>query len=78
MYAFRYVWGGPAYVGVMAQDLLVARPEAVIVTDSGYLMVDYDLIDVKMMTLTDYRKRERRLAAQCGSTVDRSKQGCLA
>jgi hypothetical protein len=54
IYQFRYVWGGPVYVGVMAQDLLEAQPEAVIVTDSGYLMVDYDLIDVKMMTLANY------------------------
>ncbi|GLS21643.1 hypothetical protein GCM10007874_46600 [Labrys miyagiensis] len=54
IYQFRYVWGGPIYVGVMAQDLLETRPEAVIVTDSGYLMVDYDLIDVRMMTLANY------------------------
>ncbi len=59
IYQFRYVWGGPAYVGVMAQDLLETRPEAVIVTDSGYLMVDYDRIDVKMMTLADYEMSAR-------------------
>jgi hypothetical protein len=52
--AFRYVWGGPMFVGVIAQDLLASRPEAVIATHGGYLMVDYDLIDVKMMTLDDY------------------------
>ncbi|WP_204325074.1 hypothetical protein, partial [Stenotrophomonas maltophilia] len=50
IYAFDYVWGGPRYVGVMAQDLLLTRPEAVIATDSGYLMVDYDMIDVRMTT----------------------------
>lgn len=54
IYQFRYVWGGPTYVGVMAQDLLETRPEAILVTESGYLMVDYDRIDVKMMTLADY------------------------
>jgi hypothetical protein len=33
---------------------LLSRPDAVIETESGYLMVDYDKIDVKMMTLEDY------------------------
>lgn len=54
IYSFRYVWGGPTFVGVMAQDLLESRPEAVIETESGYFMVDYDKIDVKMMTLEEY------------------------
>ncbi len=38
----------------MAQELLATRPEAVMVTPSGYMMVDYDLIDVKQMTLEAY------------------------
>jgi hypothetical protein len=38
----------------MAQDLLARRPEAVIVSHGGYLMVDYALIDVKMVTLDEY------------------------
>jgi hypothetical protein len=38
----------------MAQDLLIFRPGAVVASDSGYLMVDYDQIDVKMMTLQAY------------------------
>jgi hypothetical protein len=54
VYAFTYIWGGPEMVGVMAQDLLLVRPDAVIVAGSGYLMVDYDKIDVNMMTLHDY------------------------
>jgi hypothetical protein len=35
----------------MAQDLLRLRPDAIIVDSSGYLRVDYDLIDVKMSRL---------------------------
>ena len=61
IYSFRYIWGGPTYVGVMAQDLLAARPDAVIVTESGYLMVDYDRIDVKMMALADYDMSEHQV-----------------
>lgn len=44
IYAWRYIWGGPMHVGVMAQDMLALRPEAVIVTPSGYLAVDYGRI----------------------------------
>ena len=48
IYAFQYVWGGPRYIGVMAQDLLKLRPDAVILDESGYFKVDYSLIDVEM------------------------------
>jgi hypothetical protein len=54
IYSFRYVWGGPIFVGVMAQDLVAMRPEAVIEDESGYLMVDYDKIDVKMTSLDSH------------------------
>jgi hypothetical protein len=62
IYQFRYIWGGPAFVGVMAQDLLETHPEAVILTESGYYMVDYDRIDVKMMTLAEYKTSVLRVA----------------
>ena len=42
------------FVGVMAQELIASRPEAVIVSHGGYLMVDYSMIDVRMMTLEEY------------------------
>jgi hypothetical protein len=48
IYAFQYVWGGPRYIGVMAQDLLKLRPDAVIPDESGYFRVDYSRIDVTM------------------------------
>jgi len=54
LYSFQYVWGGPFYVGVIAQDLLSTCPEAVIETPSGFLMVDYDRLDFRMMTLSDW------------------------
>jgi hypothetical protein len=55
IYAFQYVWGGPRYIGVMAQDLLTLRPDAVVLDESGYYKVDYSRIDVEM--------REEPLAA---------------
>jgi uncharacterized caspase-like protein len=51
IYAFEYIWGGPTYVGVIAQELLLTRPDAVIATDSGYLKVDYNKIDVAMVEI---------------------------
>ena len=39
-YIFDYVWGERG-IGVMAQELLSVKPEAVLVHPSGYLMVDY-------------------------------------
>ena len=41
LYAFRYLWDRVVRFGVMAQDVLAVKPEAVIPTPSGYLMVDY-------------------------------------
>jgi hypothetical protein len=37
LYAYRYIWGGPVHIGVMADEV----PEAAMMTDSGYLAVDY-------------------------------------
>lgn len=46
-YGFRYIWedkSSPLNYGVMAQDLLELKPEAVSVDESGYYKVDYSLI----------------------------------
>lgn len=46
-YGFRYIWednSSPLNYGVMAQDLLDLKPEAVSVDESGYYKVDYSLI----------------------------------
>lgn len=37
VYSYRYIWGGPVHIGVMAQDV----PHAAVRHESGYLMVDY-------------------------------------
>lgn len=40
LYSYRYVWGGPKQVGVMAQEVLSINPGAV-VNVGGWLAVDY-------------------------------------
>lgn len=45
-YGFRYIWESstsPLRHGLMAQDMLKLRPETVVMDESGYMAVDYDL-----------------------------------
>jgi hypothetical protein len=44
VYTFRYKSGGPAQMGVMAQDLLKTRPNAVSVGADGFMLVDYSQV----------------------------------
>jgi hypothetical protein len=41
IYSYKYRSGGPTELGLMAQDVAKKKPEAVAVTPSGYLAVDY-------------------------------------
>jgi hypothetical protein len=47
VYRFEYVWARAPSVGVMAQDLLKSRPDAVHKTELGFYVVDYSQIDVE-------------------------------
>lgn len=40
VYEYNYVWGGPRYRGVMAQEVMKINPDAVVEID-GYLAVNY-------------------------------------
>jgi hypothetical protein len=53
LYKFQYIGedNGNTYVGVMAQDVLSSHPEAVIQNESGFYMVLYDKLGLKMVTL---------------------------
>lgn len=44
IYSYRMKWGGPTQLGVMAQEVEQARPDAVHTHSSGYRMVDYDKV----------------------------------
>ena len=54
LYSFQYVWGGPLFVGVIAQEIMTICPEAVIEGPGGYLRVDYDKLGMRMMTLDEW------------------------
>lgn len=48
LYTFRYVGGTTVYRGVMAQDVLAYRPDAVVTLPGGWLAVDYGKLGMDM------------------------------
>jgi hypothetical protein len=44
LYYYRYVWDNVLRIGVMAQDVLKVKPEAVILEPDGYYAVDYGML----------------------------------
>ena len=48
IYEFSYIGENTRYRGAIAQDVMVKVPEAVSEMDSGYLGINYDLLDVNM------------------------------
>jgi hypothetical protein len=43
IWAFRYMGGGPVHIGLMAQEVELTRPEAVMEHPAGFKLVDYEL-----------------------------------
>jgi Chaperone of endosialidase len=50
LYRFQYNWSDQVYVGVIAQEVQAARPDAVVRGADGYLRVDYGRIGVSFQT----------------------------
>ena len=57
LYSFRYKWGGPTFVGVIAQDVLRVMPDAVLTDPEGFYRVDYAMLGTRMMTLPEWREQ---------------------
>jgi hypothetical protein len=58
LYRFRYLWSETVYVGVMAQEVALLRPDAVVRgTLDDYLRVGYRRLGLKFMTLTEWEAR---------------------
>ena len=58
LYRYQYLWGEEEFVGVMAQDLLGIRPDAVVQRDDGYLAVDYAKLGTKLQTWQEWRSAQ--------------------
>lgn len=54
IYAYRYLWSDTVYVGVMAQEVALIHPDAVVHGLDGYLRVDYGRLGQRLMTLPQW------------------------
>jgi outer membrane immunogenic protein len=60
LYRYRYLWSDTTYVGVMAQEVALIRPDA-IVRDAldDYLKVDYGRLGIRLMTLPEWDAKNK-------------------
>jgi hypothetical protein len=56
LYRYRYLWSDTEYVGVMAQDVAEAVPDAVMRGADGYLRVDYARLGLRLMTWPEWAR----------------------
>jgi outer membrane immunogenic protein len=55
LYRYRYMWSDTVYVGVMAQEVALIHPSAVVRSAlDNYLRVDYGQLGLKLMTLQEW------------------------
>jgi outer membrane immunogenic protein len=56
LYRYRYLWSDTVYVGVMAQEVALIRPDAVVHgTLDDYLRVNYGRLGLRLMTLPEWQ-----------------------
>ncbi len=55
IYRYRYVWSDTVFVGVMAQEVALLRPDAIVRNGlDDYLRVDYSRLGLQLMTLPQW------------------------
>jgi outer membrane immunogenic protein len=60
LYSYRYLWSDTVYVGVMAQEVALIHPNAVVRGPlDDYLRVDYSRLGLKLMTLQEWDARSK-------------------
>jgi outer membrane immunogenic protein len=61
IYSYRYLWSDTVYVGVMAQEVALVHPDAIVrgVLDD-YLRVDYSRLGSRLMTLSEWEANSKR------------------
>jgi outer membrane immunogenic protein len=69
IYRYRYLWSDTVYVGVLAQEVALDHPDAVVRGPFGYLMVDYGKLGLRMMTEAQWDIARVRLALLSGSAA---------
>jgi outer membrane immunogenic protein len=60
LYSYRYLWGDTVYVGVMAQEVALIHPDAIVRGDlDDYLRVDYSRLGSRLMTLSEWEAKSK-------------------
>jgi hypothetical protein len=59
LYRYRYRWSDAEYVGVMAQEVALIKPKAVLHGFDGYLRVNYELLGVPFRTLGKWEAQNK-------------------
>ena len=54
LYRYRYLWSDIEYVGVMAQEAALLKPEAVARGEDGFFRVDYGRLGTRLMTFAEW------------------------
>ncbi|MBI4367736.1 MAG: tail fiber domain-containing protein [Deltaproteobacteria bacterium] len=54
LYRYRYLWSDVEYVGVMAQEVALVRPDAVVRGADGYLRVNYAQLGLAFQTWSEW------------------------
>jgi hypothetical protein len=62
IYRYRYLWSDTVYVGVMAQEVLAIVPEAVTCAADGTYRVDYERLNLRLMTWDEWQAQMPRAA----------------
>ncbi len=57
LYRFVYSWSDQAVVGVMAQEVLLIDPSAVLIDADGFYRVIYERLGIEMITYADWQQR---------------------
>ena len=60
LYRYRYLWSDTVYVGVMAQEVALIHPDAIVRDDlDNYLRVDYGRLGLHLMTLPEWDAKNK-------------------
>jgi len=60
LYRYRYLWSDTVYVGVMAQEVALIHPDAIVRSPlDGYLRVNYTRLGLHLMTLPEWNARSQ-------------------
>jgi hypothetical protein len=70
LYSFRYLGGDIEYVGVMAQDVLKVRPDAVTTGEDGFYRVNYAKLGLRMVTRADWDRSPGSVFATPGNSPE--------